>query len=110
MAAHIELAAKGDGAPAGVRTHAEHVATAARTALTRADEIVALAQKIRAATTAEEAAALVAQMASLCEQLTAGNDVNADGRVSWNNGEGGLQQAEEHMKLMLTAISPASGL
>ena len=110
VAAHIELAAKADGAPPGVRTHSEHVATAARTALTRADEIVALAQKIRAATTADEAAALVAQMASLCEQLTAGNDINADGRVSWNNGEGGLQQAEEHMKLMLTSITPASGI
>ena len=106
VAAHIEMAAKVETAPAGVRTHAEHVATAARSTLSRADEIIALAQKIRAAKTAEEAAGLVAQMASLCAQLAAGVDLNADGRIMWNNGEGGLQQAEEHMKLLLAAAMP----
>ncbi len=106
VAAHIELAAKVETAPAGVRTHAEHVATAARSTVSRAEEIAALAQKIRAATTAEEAAGLVAQMASLAEQLVTGTDLNADGRVGWNNGEGGLQQAEEHLKLLLAVVVP----
>jgi hypothetical protein len=101
VATHIELAAKVETAPAGVKTHAEHVATAARSTVSRAEEIVALAQKIVAATTADAAAALVAQMASLAEQLTTGTDLNADGRVNWGNGEGGLQQADEHMKLLL---------
>jgi hypothetical protein len=101
VAAHIELAAKVETAPAGVKTHAEHVATAARSTVSRAEEIVSLAQKIVAATTAESAAALVAQMASLAEQLVSGTDLNADGRINWGNGEGGLQQAEEHMKLLL---------
>jgi hypothetical protein len=101
VATHIELAAKVESAPAGVRTHAEHVATAARSTVSRAEEIVALAQKIVAATTADDAAALVAQMASLAEQLTSGTDLNADGRINWGNGEGGLQQADEHMKLLL---------
>jgi hypothetical protein len=107
VATHIEMAAKVESAPAGVRTHAEHVATAARTTVSRAEEIVSLAQKVRAAKTAEEAAGLVAQMASLSEQLVSGVDLNADGRIMWNNGEGGLQQAEEHMKLLLAAATPA---
>jgi hypothetical protein len=106
VAAHIEMAAKVETAPAGVRTHAEHVATAARSTVSRAQEIVSLALKVRAATTAEEAAALVAQMTSLCEQLVTGVDLNADGRITWNNGEGGLQQAEEHMKLLLAVAMP----
>lgn len=101
VATHIELAAKVETAPAGVKTHAEHVATAARSTVSRAEEVASLAQKIVAATTAEAAAALVAQMASLAEQLVSGTDLNADGRINWGNGEGGLQQAEEHMKLLL---------
>lgn len=101
VAVHIEMAAKVETAPAGVKTHAEHVATAARSTVSRADEIAALAQKIVASSTAEAAAALVAQMASLAEQLVSGTDLNADGRINWGNGEGGLQQAEEHLKLLV---------
>ncbi len=101
VAVHIEMAAKVETAPAGVKTHAEHVATAARSTVSRAEEVASLAQKIVASTTAEAAAALVAQMASLAEQLVSGTDLNADGRINWGNGEGGLQQAEEHMKLLL---------
>ena len=37
----------------------------------------------------------------LAEQLYAGVDANEDGRVGWQAGEGGLQQAEMHMQLML---------
>jgi hypothetical protein len=105
VAAHIELAAKADGAAAGVKTHATHVAAAARSTVARADEIIALAKQIQGATDAAAAAALVGQLVSLCEQLTAGVDLNADGRVNWGEGEGGLQQAETHAKLALTAAN-----
>lgn len=109
VAAHIEMAAKAPGASGGMQAQAEQIATAARTTLSRAEAIVALAQQIRAATTAEQAASLVGQMASLCEQLVTGTDLNADGRITAGNGEGGLQQADEHMKMLLTVVSPASG-
>jgi hypothetical protein len=103
VAAHIELAAKAEGASAGVTAHAPHIATAARSTITRLDQIVALAKQIQAATAAPEAAGLVTQMASLCEQLVTGADANSDGRVTWQAGEGGLQQAQEHVNLMLAA-------
>ncbi len=106
VASHVELAANSDGASAGVKTHAEHVATAARTTLERADQIIALAERIRAATDVAEAATLTSQMASLCEQLTTGADLNADGRVNWGGGEGGLQQADAHMQLLLKSATP----
>jgi hypothetical protein len=105
VAAHIELAARADGAPAGVKLHAEHVAAAARAAVARADQVVALAGQIRAAETAEAAATLVGQLASLCEQLIAGADLNADGRIVWSGGEGGMQQAEEHLRLLMAAAT-----
>ncbi len=103
VASHVELAAKSEGASAGVTTHAEHVATAARSTIDRADQIIALAERIRSASDAADAAALVGQMASLCEQLVSGTDLNADGRVNWSGGEGGLQQADAHMQLLIKA-------
>jgi hypothetical protein len=101
VASHIELAARADGAPAGVVTHSVHVATSARNTMQRADSLVAIAQRIRASTSASEAADLVSQMASLADQLIAGVDANADGRITWAEKEGGLQHAQEHMDLML---------
>jgi hypothetical protein len=101
IATHIDLAAKAPGASANVITHANHVATAAQAVVARADSIIVLAKLVQAATAAPEAAKLMSQMISLANQLTAGVDLNSDGRVTWGAGEGGLQQADEHVKLML---------
>jgi len=103
VAAHIDLAAKAPGASPNVVTHANHVATSARNTVQRADQVVALAKQIQAATSAADAAALVTQLVSLTTQLTAGVDANADGRITWQEGEGGLQQCQEHVNLMLAA-------
>lgn len=101
MVTHIELAATATGASTNVVTHAKHIAAAARNTISRADQVVALAQKVQRATSAAEAAPLVAQMATLAGQLMAGADANGDGRITWDAGEGGLQQADDHLQLML---------
>ena len=103
VATHIELAAKAQGASANVVSHSVHIATSARNTVQRADQIVALAKQIQAATTAGDAAALVSQMVSQCDQLMAGADANGDGRITWEAGEGGLQQVQQHVNLMLAA-------
>lgn len=100
VARHIGLAAGTDGASDNITTHAQHVTAAATTVVTRADAIVALVERIRAATSAAEAAPLAAQLATLAGQLISGTDANGDGRVSWQEGEGGLEQAQQHMELM----------
>jgi len=105
VAAHIDLAAKAPGASQNVITHAAHVGTSARNTVQRADAIVALAQQIRAATSASDAAALVSQLVSLTNELVLGKDTDADGKVTWKEGEGGLQMCEEHMRLMLAGES-----
>ena len=105
-ATHIDLAAAAAGASPAVVMHAKHIATAARSVVERAGAALAIAQKVMAATTPAEAAALVSQMTSAVEQLIAGVDVNGDGRITWDQGEGGLQQADEHVKLMLAAPQP----
>jgi hypothetical protein len=103
VATHIELAAKAQGASANIVTHATHVAASARNTVQRADQIIALAKQIQAAASATDAAALVSQMVSQCDQLMAGADANGDGRITWEAGEGGLQQVQQHVNLMLAA-------
>jgi hypothetical protein len=103
VATHIELAAKAQGASANVIMHATHIATSARNTVQRADKAIAIAQQIQAATTAADAAALVSQLVSITDQLINGADTNGDGRITWEEGEGGLQQADDHVALMLKA-------
>lgn len=101
VATHIELAAKSDGASANIKMHAAHIATAARSTAARADQIILLAQQVQKATDQAEAAKLIGQIQSLCNELVAGLDVNADGKISWDKDEGGLQQAQDHLNLLL---------
>jgi hypothetical protein len=98
---HIGMAAKADTASAGVKTHTTHVTTALDNTIKRADAVVAAAEKVRAATTAEQAAPLAAELQKLAGQLSAGVDANGDGQIGWQAGEGGLAAATTHMQLMM---------
>lgn len=98
---HIDLAANAAGASPNVKVHANHIGTSAKNTLTRCDQAITLAQRIQSATSVTDAAALLTQLVSVTSQLATGFDANADGRIGWQEGEGGLQQAEEHVKLML---------
>ena len=102
-AKHIMAAANSDDASGAVKTHAEHVATSSRNAVARADEIVMLAQKIDAATSAGAASSLVAELNDLAQALLSGVNANSDGRTGWQEGEGGLETAETHLNLMKSA-------
>jgi|SRR5687767_13649149 len=103
IATHIELAAKAQGASQNVSTHAVHIAVSARNVAKRADEIVALSKQVQAATSAADAAALITRINALAEQLVAGVDANKDGKIDWQEGEGGLQHVEQHVNLMIRA-------
>lgn len=102
-AKHIMAAANSGDASGAVKTHAEHVATSAQNTVARADEIVMLAEKIAMATSAEEAAGLVAELNTLAQALLSGVDANGDGRTGWQEGEGGLEVAQTHGNLMKNA-------
>lgn len=101
VAQHLDLAAAAQGATPMQIAHAGHAATSARNVEARATQILELARKVEAATSAADAAALVSQMVSIAEQLVPGADANGDGRVTWEKGEGGLAQVDEHIKLLL---------
>lgn len=98
---YAEQAAREVGASANVKTHSAHIVGAARTTLERADQVIALARKIQSSTDAKAAASLIGELQSLCDQLVAGVDVNADGKIVWSGGEGGIQQAQDHVTLLI---------
>jgi hypothetical protein len=97
---HIELAAASDGASDGVKTHSGHVATSGKNTVERAERAVALAKDIMEAESAADAAPMVEELVGLAEQLVAGLDANDDGRIGWQEGEGGIEQAQTHLTLM----------
>lgn len=101
VAQHVELAAKVEGASKNVMTHSMHVATSAGNLVKWADEMIAVAREIRAASNASQVNAHLPHLNAIAQQLYAGVDANRDGTVGWQAGEGGLQQAEMHMGLMM---------
>lgn len=102
-ARHTELAASSEGASDGVKTHATHVATAARHAGTMAAQAIDIAEDIQDAEDAESAAALLEELTALTDAILNGMDANGDGRIGWQEGEGGLAQAATHMGLIKRA-------
>ena len=101
VAGHITMAGGAEGQPAGVKTHSVHVAQSANNTVKRVDEMIALAQQIQSATSAEQAKPLFEQLNAKAQLLRAGVDANSDGRVGWQEGEGGLDMSKTHMDLML---------
>jgi hypothetical protein len=103
VAQHAGLAGMAPEANAMVKMHAMHVSTAATNVAAMSDDIVAIAQKILASTSLEEAQKLAAEMQTKAEQLTTGVDADGNGQISWNKPEGGLNQAQQHMGFMKMA-------
>jgi len=97
---HIEMAAADESASENVGTHAAHVAGAARGASQRAERAAMLAEQIMAATSIEGAAQHLTELHEVLGELVRGVDANGDGRMGWQQEEGGLAQAEQHMNLM----------
>ena len=98
---HIKLAAASDGASDGVKTHATHVATAAIHAMTMAEEAIDLAEDIQKAEDAAAAAEMLAELTALTDAILNGMDADGDGRVGWQEEEGGLAQATTHLGLLM---------
>ncbi|MBI4521204.1 MAG: hypothetical protein HY701_10225 [Gemmatimonadetes bacterium] len=104
VATHAGLAGKSQGATQNMKTHGPHASTSAANTARRADRILALAKTIQEyAESPAEGAALVAELKALADQLVAGFDANGDGRIGWQEGEGGLQVAEQHIGFMRQA-------
>jgi hypothetical protein len=100
VAQHVRFAAESQNASDNVKPHAGHVETSAGNVVAWSERVVELGRQVQAASSAAEAAWLVAEMQTLTQTILAGADANGDGTVSWEANEGGLAQAAQHMQLM----------
>jgi len=98
---HLDFAASAEGASANIKTHATHVTASLNDSIQWTDRAIAAAEKIRAATSAADAALLVKDLILLTTHIVDGVDANNDGQIGWQTGEGGLTQAQAHMALMM---------
>ena len=97
---HLEMAAATTDATDNVRTHARHVVSCVRNTIERARRMLEIVERILATESAEEADRLSDELNTLGFQLRNGMDANGDGRVTWDEGEGGLYVAQDHMQLL----------
>ena len=88
---HLDFAAKADGASAAVKTHAAHVSASLTDAAQSTDQAIALAQKIRTAASAAEAAPLVSNLIALTTQIVDGLSQSQTEMASMMKGEGILE-------------------
>jgi hypothetical protein len=86
-----------------VKLHATHVAASLSNSMSRAESLAELAEKVIAAPDPVVAAPLVRQMQDLTRALISGVDADGNGTVSWEAGEGGIEQVERHLELMAAA-------
>jgi hypothetical protein len=100
---HMEMAAAAEGASTAMGIHANHIITSSRNVIRWVDELVALGKQVQASTDPAEAAKLLEQVNALAQKIANGHDVNGDGTIGWQDGEGGLRQAEQHATLLKRA-------
>jgi hypothetical protein len=98
---YVELAISADGGGEALETHGPHVITAARAAAAAGEEALGAAKEIMEAESADAAATLVDRLVGLTERMTNGVDSDGNGRIGWQEEEGGLAQARQHLELLL---------
>ena len=94
---HLGLAENTEGASTAVKTRARSVRWATMNVVDRANEIIELGNRIRATTTASEAAALLPELTELTDAVIEGEDANNDGGIGFRRGEGGLEVARQYL-------------
>ena len=98
---HLQLAAKSDGASDNVKTHAAHVTASLENVAKWTDEAIATTRKLLQAKDVGGGQVLVDELTAQIGQIAIGTDANGDGQTGWQTGEGGLRQANTHMRLMM---------
>ncbi|MDE2796769.1 MAG: hypothetical protein OXL34_18285 [Gemmatimonadota bacterium] len=102
-AQHIGMAGESDDASAAVKNHSTHVKTSCQNVVTWAEAIQEKAAAIASATDLASAKEMAQEIGRLTKAILAGMDADGNGRVTWQEGEGGLDQAATHLRLMKEA-------
>ena len=100
VVAHIGFSAGSDDASDNVKTHSVHVSASAGNVVTWAEAALKFARTAKSTTYSNTAKFNAVKIQKLLTQIVDGVDANEDGTVGWQEGEGGLAQAEQHMGFM----------
>ncbi len=100
---HIRMAGASDDASDAVRDYSIHVQTSCQNVVTWARDVAEKGAAVAAATDMAAAKALAAEIAAITKAIVSGTDADGSGRISWQEGEGGLAQAATHLRLMKEA-------
>lgn len=106
---HIGLASDADGASDNVRLHATHVTASTTNAIGWSERILELARQIQDADDAGQAAQFAQEIQTLTQRIVSGHDANGDGQTGWQEGEGGLEQAQTHLTLLMRGEGMTGG-
>ncbi len=99
-ARHIEMAGGADDATTSAETHSAHVNVAATNVASWAEAALEMGQQVQATDDLATAKELAGQIHEATQAMLNGIDANGDGRVGWQEGEGGLAQAATHLGLI----------
>lgn len=100
---HVRLASQSEGASENVRMHGTHVTASLENAAKWTDEAIATTRKLLDAKDVGSGQVLIDELTAQVSQIAIGTDANGDGQTGWQTGEGGLRQANTHMRLMMKA-------
>ncbi|MCH8112280.1 MAG: hypothetical protein IH905_10075 [Proteobacteria bacterium] len=77
-----------------------HVSTSANNVVHWVDEAVAMAESVKGQSSTASALAEAKKVQGMLVRIVEGFDANKDGTTGWQEGEGGLAQAGQHMGFM----------
>lgn len=89
VAAHMKFAAESPDASEGVKMHSVHVITSANNVAAWAKQVMEMSK--------DTSSASMAKIADMTKWIVEGHDANGDGKVGWQEGEGGIAQIKQHL-------------
>jgi hypothetical protein len=87
--AHMDFARKAPDAADALKTHSEHIITSARNVVGWARQALDKSK--------DNSAKSMDEIAQITQWILNGRDANGDGKISWQEGEGGIAQMKQHL-------------
>jgi hypothetical protein len=89
LIAHMDMARKAPDASDSLKMHSEHVITSAKNVAGWAKQAMEKSK--------DTSAKSMDEIAQLTQWILNGRDANGDGKISWQEGEGGIAQMKQHL-------------
>ena len=108
ISTHLTLAREVDEVSAATSenldAHGPAVVQSAENATRWSRQMIGLVERIRLADSAADAEPLAEELETLGDRVLAGEDLNDDGQIRWQDGEGGILQVQNHMELLMAEM------